>query len=107
MDGQAKLRAKQRTEQPSQTRGHPQPTSSTCVSRVTWGPSQVVLIPDQSEGCHKGSYKGLVENAQNVPVHFGSKGETAQNVPVHFVSKVRRPVEDAQNVPLHFNKPDK
>jgi hypothetical protein len=76
------------------------------VSRVTWGPSQVVLIPDWSEGCHKGSYKGPVENAQNVPVHYVSKGETAQNVPVHFGSKVRRPVEDAQNVPLHYNKPD-
>jgi hypothetical protein len=56
--GQAKLRAKQRTEQPSQPRGHPRATSPTCVSRVTWGPSQVVLIPDWSKRSHKGSYKG-------------------------------------------------
>jgi hypothetical protein len=58
VDGQAKLRAKQQTKQPSQPRGHPQATSPTCVSRVTWGPSQVVLIPDGSKGSHKGSYKG-------------------------------------------------
>jgi hypothetical protein len=32
--------------------------SPTCVSRVTWGPSQVVLIPDRSEGSHKGAHKG-------------------------------------------------
>jgi hypothetical protein len=58
VDGHAKLRAKQPTEQPSQPRGHPRATSPTCVSRVTWGPSQVVLIPDWSEGSHKGSHKG-------------------------------------------------
>ena len=58
VDGQAKLRAKQRTKQPSQPRGHPRAMSPTCVSRVTWGPSQVVLILDRSEGSHKGSYKG-------------------------------------------------
>jgi hypothetical protein len=28
------------------------------VSRVTWGPSQIVLIPDQSKGSHGGSHKG-------------------------------------------------
>jgi hypothetical protein len=58
VDGQTKLRAKQQTEQPSQPRGHQQATSPTYVSQVTWGPSQVVLIPDQSKGSHKGSYKG-------------------------------------------------
>jgi hypothetical protein len=50
VDGHAKLRAKQRTQEPSQPRGQPRATSPTCVSRVTWGPSQVVLIPDRSEG---------------------------------------------------------
>ncbi len=54
VDGQAKLRAKQRTKEPSQPRGHPQATSPTCVSRVTWGPSQVVLIADRSKGSHRG-----------------------------------------------------
>ena len=58
VDGHAKLRAKQRIQQPSQPRGHPQATSPTCVSRVTWGPSQIVLIPDQSKGSHGGSHKG-------------------------------------------------
>jgi hypothetical protein len=58
VDGQAKLRAKQQTEQPNQPGGHPQATSPTCVSRVPWGPSQVILIPDWSKGSHKGSYKG-------------------------------------------------
>ena len=93
VDGHAKLRAKQRTEQPSQPWGHPRARakqnfrkspkiaklegqvgggnkypetkgtknyaqSPTCVSRVTWGPSQLVLIPDWSEGSHKGSHKG-------------------------------------------------
>jgi hypothetical protein len=39
VDGQAKLRVKQQTKQPSQPQGHPQATSPTCVSRVTWGPT--------------------------------------------------------------------
>jgi hypothetical protein len=58
VDGHAKPRAKQRTQPSSQPRGQPRTTSPTCVSRVTWGPSQVVLIPDWSEGSHKGSHKG-------------------------------------------------
>jgi hypothetical protein len=38
------------------------------VSRVTWGPSQDVLIPDRSEGSHKGSYKGIPpRDVQGIP----------------------------------------
>jgi hypothetical protein len=57
VDGHAKPRAKQRTQKSSQPQGQPQTTSPTCVSRVTWGPSQVILIPDWSNGSHKGSHK--------------------------------------------------
>ncbi len=56
--------------------------------------------------------QNTVETAQNVPVHFVSKGETVQNVPVHFQSTVKPtqnvPVyfvskgETVQNVPVHF-----
>jgi hypothetical protein len=51
VDEHAKLKTKLKTKQSSQ----PQSTSPTCVSRVTWGPTQVSWIPDES---HKGSYKG-------------------------------------------------
>jgi hypothetical protein len=48
--------AKLKTKQPSQPRWHPQATSPTCVSQVTWGP--VSKIPDQShKESHKGSHK--------------------------------------------------
>jgi hypothetical protein len=62
VDGHAKLR----TQEPSQPRGQPPATSPTRVSRVTWGPSQVVQIPQRippkdptrmSEGSHKESTK--------------------------------------------------
>ncbi len=53
VDGHAKMR----TQEPSQPRGHaklriqepsqPPATSPTRVSRVTWGPSQVVQIPQR------------------------------------------------------------
>ncbi len=102
VDGHAKLRAKQQTEEPSHPRARAKQNfrkspkiaklegqvggdnkypelegrvggdnkypetkgtknyarSPTCVSQVTWGPSQVVLIPDRSKGSHKGSHKG-------------------------------------------------
>ena len=50
VDEHAKLKTKLKTKRPSQ----PQATSPTCVSRVTWGPTQVSWIPDES---HKRSHK--------------------------------------------------
>ena len=41
------LRIKQRAQEPSQPRGQPPAMSPTRVSRVTWGPSQVVRIPQR------------------------------------------------------------
>ncbi len=57
VDGHAKLR----TQEPSQPWGQPPATSPTSVSRVTWGPSQVIQIPQRipqriPPGC-KGSHK--------------------------------------------------
>jgi len=50
VDEHAKLKTKLKNEQSSQ----PQATSPTCVLRVTWGPTQVSWIPDES---HKRSHK--------------------------------------------------
>jgi hypothetical protein len=44
VDGHAKLRTKQRSQEPSQPRGQPPAMCPTRVSRVTWGPSQVLRI---------------------------------------------------------------
>jgi hypothetical protein len=43
VDGHAKLR----TQEPSQPQGQPPATSPTRVSGVTWGPSQVIQIPQR------------------------------------------------------------
>jgi hypothetical protein len=54
VDEHAKLKTKLKTKQSSQ----PQATSSTCMSRVTWGPTQVSWIPEEShKGSHRGSHK--------------------------------------------------
>ena len=50
VDEHAKLKTTLKTKQSSQ----PRATSPTCVSRVTWGPTQVSWIPDES---HKRSHK--------------------------------------------------
>jgi hypothetical protein len=50
VDEHAKLKTKLKTKQSSQ----PRATNPTCVSRVTWGPTQVAWIPDES---HKRSHK--------------------------------------------------
>ena len=49
VDEHAKLKTQLKTKQSSQ----PRATSPTCVSRVTWGPTQVSWIPDES---HKRSH---------------------------------------------------
>ena len=49
VDEHAKLKTQLKTKQSSR----PRATSPTCVSRVTWGPTQVSLIPDES---HKRSH---------------------------------------------------
>jgi len=55
VDEHAKLKTKLKTKQSSQ----PQATSPTFVStHITWGPTQVSWIPDEShKGSHKGSHK--------------------------------------------------
>ena len=54
VDEHAKLKTKLKTKQSIQ----PQATSSTCVSQVTCGPTQVSWIPEEShKGSHKGSHK--------------------------------------------------
>jgi hypothetical protein len=59
VDDHAKLRAKQRAQELSQPQGQPPATSPTCVSLVTWGPSQVVRIPQRiPPGSHQGMSKG-------------------------------------------------
>ena len=49
VDEHAKLKTQLKTKQSSQ----PRASSPTCVSRVTWGPTQVSWIPDES---HKRSH---------------------------------------------------
>jgi hypothetical protein len=50
VDEHAKLKTKQSSQ--------PRATSPTWVSRVTWGPTQVSWIPDEShKGSHNGSHK--------------------------------------------------
>jgi hypothetical protein len=56
VDEHAKLKTKMKTKQSSQ----PRATSPTCVSRVTWGPTQVSWIPEES---HKGSHKGSLKES--------------------------------------------
>jgi hypothetical protein len=53
-DEHAKLKSKLKTKLSSQLRA----TSPTCVSRVTWGPTQVSCIPDESQKrSHNESHK--------------------------------------------------
>jgi hypothetical protein len=60
VDEHAKLKTKLSSQ--------PRATSPTCVSRVTWGPTQVSWIPDESQKVsHKVSHKDKVRGIPQGP----------------------------------------
>jgi hypothetical protein len=77
VDEHAKLKTQLKTKQSSQ----PRAASPTCVSRVTWGPTQVSWIPDEShkrshnDNRPKGSHvRGIPRPRDPTPRNPTSKG---------------------------------